>query len=93
MFDSKSGGFHAATKQYLFRPVFGRFCLKSVAVRPPNFPGKSFFLFGRFCVISQNFRPAGNSDDNKYGMPFDQGKVTQIERVHDDHEEQGEESV
>jgi hypothetical protein len=40
--------------QYFFRPVFGCFCPKSAAVRPPNFPGHSEFIL-------QNFLPAGNS--------------------------------
>jgi hypothetical protein len=41
--------------QYIFRPVFGRFCLKSAAVRPPNFPGQSLFYSAGFVLFCRIF--------------------------------------
>jgi hypothetical protein len=37
------------------RPVFGRFCPKSSAVRPPNFPGQSFFYSAGFVLFCRIF--------------------------------------
>jgi hypothetical protein len=59
--------------QYFFRPVFGRFCVKSAAVRPPNCPG-------RFCVILQNFWPAGNSVSLSLTLFLYRGRASQPER-------------
>ena len=51
--------FNSVPNKNFLLPLFGYFCLKLTAVRPPNALCKKIF-YGRFCVIWPKFRPSGN---------------------------------
>jgi hypothetical protein len=68
------------------RPVFGRFCLKSAAVRPPNLHGQSFFYsagFVLFCRIFGRLAAVHTADRSliiRFGRPAGEKRVYLILR-------------